>query len=52
LSDSEKNKIYRDNDEIKTSRNEAPIPTNMVQDLLNRINITTPPEFRIKRVPH
>jgi hypothetical protein len=28
------------------------IPTGRLRDLLNRINITTPPEFRIKRILH
>jgi hypothetical protein len=51
LSDSEKEKVYRDTDEIKTTKNKASIPTGRLRDLLNSINITTPPEFRIKRVP-
>jgi hypothetical protein len=50
LSNSEKEKMYYDADEIKTAGNEAPIPTGRWRDLLNRINITTPLEFRIKRV--
>jgi hypothetical protein len=51
LSDSEKEKVYHDSDEIKTVGNEAPIHTGRLRDLLNRRDITTPPEFRIKRVP-
>jgi hypothetical protein len=51
LSDSEKEKMYREADEIKTAENEALIPTVRLRDMLNRIDITTPPEFRIKRVP-
>jgi hypothetical protein len=51
LSDSEKGKMYHEVNEIKTTGNEAPIPTDRLRDLLNRVNITTPPEFRIKRVP-
>jgi hypothetical protein len=51
LSDYEKEKMYRDADEIKTTGNDAPIPTGKLRDLLNYIDITTPPEFRIKRVP-
>jgi hypothetical protein len=43
--------MYREADEIKTTGNEAPIPTGRLQNLLNRVDITTPPEFRIKRVP-
>jgi hypothetical protein len=50
LSDSEKVKVYHDADEIKTIGNEALIPTSRLRDLLNCINITTLPEFRIKRV--
>jgi hypothetical protein len=34
-----------------TAKNEAPIPTGRLRDLLNHLNITTHPEFRIKRVP-
>jgi hypothetical protein len=51
LSDYEKGKMYHDADEIKTTRNDAPIPTGKLRDLLNCIDITTPPEIRIKRVP-
>jgi hypothetical protein len=43
--------MYHDTDEIRTARNEAPIPTGTLRDLLNCRDITTPPEFRIKRVP-
>jgi hypothetical protein len=50
LSDSEKEKVYHDADEIKTAGQEAPIPTGRLRDLLNRTDITTLPEFRIKRV--
>jgi hypothetical protein len=50
LSDSEKEKMYREADEIKTAKNDALIPTGRMRDLLNRVDITTPPEFRIKRV--
>jgi hypothetical protein len=51
LSDAEKDETFRDADEIKTTKNEAPIPTGRLRDLLNHLNITTHPEFRIKRVP-
>jgi hypothetical protein len=51
LSDAEKDETYRDADEIKTIENEASIPTSRLKDLLNHLNITTPLEFRIKRVP-
>jgi hypothetical protein len=50
LSDAEKDEMFRDTDEIKTDRNEAPIPTGRLRDLLNPLNITTQSEFRIKRV--
>jgi hypothetical protein len=32
--------MYHEADEIKTIRNEAPIPTSRLWDLLNRIDIT------------
>jgi hypothetical protein len=50
-SNTEKDETFHDADEIKTFGDEAPIPTGRLRDLLNRINITTPPEFRIKRIP-
>jgi hypothetical protein len=46
----EKDEIFDDADEIKTFGDEAPIPTGRLRDLLKHINITTPPEFRIKRI--
>jgi hypothetical protein len=49
-SNAEKDETFHDADEIKTFGNEALIPTGRLRDLLNRINITTPPEFRIKRI--
>jgi hypothetical protein len=48
--DAEKEEMYHNADEIKTFGDEAPIPTSRLRNLLNRINITTPPEFRINRV--
>jgi hypothetical protein len=51
LSDAEKDETFHDADEIKTFGDEASIPTSRLRDLLNHINITTPPKFRIKRVP-
>jgi hypothetical protein len=51
LGDAEKKETHCDADEIKIFRDEAPIPTGRLRDLLNHINITTLPEFRIKRVP-
>jgi hypothetical protein len=50
-SNAEKDETFHDADEIKTFRDEAPIPTGRLRDLLNRINITTLLEFRIKRIP-
>jgi hypothetical protein len=50
LSDFEKEEMYHEDKEIKTTRNEALIPTDRLWDLLSHINITTAPEFRIKRV--
>jgi hypothetical protein len=47
----EKDEIFHDADEIKTFGDEAPIPTGRLRDLLKHINISTPPEFRIKRIP-
>jgi hypothetical protein len=51
LSDIENDETFHDTDEIKTFGEEAPIPTGRLRDLLNHINITTLPGFRIKRVP-
>jgi hypothetical protein len=50
-SNTEKDEIFHDADEIKTFGDEAPIPTGKLRDLLKHINITTPPEFKIKRIP-
>jgi hypothetical protein len=49
-SKAEKDEIFHDADEIKTFGDEALIPTGRLRDLLQHINITTPPEFRIKRI--
>jgi hypothetical protein len=49
-SNAEKDDIFHDADEIKTFGDEAEIPTGRLKDLLQHINITTPPEFRIKRI--
>jgi hypothetical protein len=50
-SNAEKDETFHNVDEIKTFGDETPIPTDRLRDLLNRINIATPPEFRIKRIP-
>jgi hypothetical protein len=51
-SNAEKDEMFHDADKIKNFGDEAPIPTGRLRDLLNRINITTPLEFKIKRIPH
>jgi hypothetical protein len=50
-SNAEKDETLHDVDKIKTFGDEAPIPTSRLRDLLNHINIITPPLFRIKRIP-
>jgi hypothetical protein len=50
-SNAEKDETFHDPNEIKSFGDEAPIPTGRLRDLLNHINITNPPEFRIKRNP-
>jgi hypothetical protein len=49
-SNTEKDETFHDADEIKTFGDETPIPTGRLRDLLNCINITTPPEFIFKRI--
>jgi hypothetical protein len=49
-SNAKKDEIFHDADKIKTFGDEAPNPTGRLRDLLQQINITTPPEFRIKRI--
>jgi hypothetical protein len=49
-SNAEKDEIFHNADESKTFGDEALIPTGRLKDLLQHINITTPPEFRIKRI--
>jgi hypothetical protein len=49
-SNAEKDETFHDADEIKTFGDEVLIPTGRLRDLLNRLSITTPPEFRIKRI--
>jgi hypothetical protein len=50
LRDTEKDETFHDVDEIKTFGDEASIPIGRLRDLLNRINITTLPEYIIKKV--
>jgi hypothetical protein len=49
-SNAEKDETFHDADDIKTFGDKALIPTGRLRDLLNHINITTLPEFRIKRI--
>jgi hypothetical protein len=49
-SNAKKDEMFHDADEIRTFGNEALILTGRLRDLLNCINITTPPEIRIKRI--
>jgi hypothetical protein len=49
-SDTKKDEMFLNTDEIRTFGDEFPIPIGRLRDLLNRINITTPLEFRIKRI--
>jgi hypothetical protein len=49
-SNTEKDEMFHDANEIKTFGDQASIPTGRLRDLLNRINITTPPELQIKRI--
>jgi hypothetical protein len=51
LSNTEKDETFHDADKINTFGDEAPIPTGRHRGLLNRINITTRPAFRIKGIP-
>jgi hypothetical protein len=51
-SNAEKDEMLHDANDVKTFGDEAPIPTGRLRDLLNHINITTLPEFRIKRILH
>jgi hypothetical protein len=48
----ENDEMFQDVDEFKSFGDEAPIPNGRQRDLLNRNNITTPSEFRIKRIMH
>jgi hypothetical protein len=50
-SNTKKDETFHIADEIKTFGDEAPILTGKLRDLLNCINITTLPEFGIKRIP-
>jgi hypothetical protein len=52
VSDFGKEEMCHEAEELKASENEALIPTGRLRDLLNRIDITTPLEFIIKRVLH
>jgi hypothetical protein len=49
-SNAEKDETFHEADEIKTFGDEALVPTGKLRDLMNHINITTPPELKIKRI--
>jgi hypothetical protein len=50
VTNTEKDKTFHNADEIMSASNEASIPIGRLRDFLNRHDITTLPEFRIKRV--
>jgi hypothetical protein len=51
LSNIEFEKMYRDADEVESFRAEAPVPTDRLRALLEHLDITTAPTYRIKEVP-
>jgi hypothetical protein len=51
-SDTEPEKMYRDADEVESFRAESPILTGRLRALLEHLDITTAPQYRIKKVPH
>jgi hypothetical protein len=52
LSDTEDEKMYRDADEVESFGAKAPVPTGSFRALLEHLDITTAPRYRIKEVPH
>jgi hypothetical protein len=50
LSDTEVERMYWDEDEVKSFGAEAPVPINRLQALLEHLVITTTPRYRIKEV--
>jgi hypothetical protein len=51
-SDTEPEKLYRDNDEMESFGAESPILAGRLRALLEHLGITTAPRYRIKEVPH
>jgi hypothetical protein len=51
LSNIEFEKMYGDADEVESFGAEAPVPTDRLQALLEHLDITTAPRYRIKEVP-
>jgi hypothetical protein len=50
-SDTEREKLYRDADEVESFRAESPILAGRLRALLEHLGITTAPRYRIKEVP-
>jgi hypothetical protein len=50
-SDTESEKMYRDADEVESFRAEAPVLVGRLGALLEHLDITTAPRYRIKEVP-
>jgi hypothetical protein len=50
-SDTEPEKMYRDNDEVESFRAESPILAGRLRALLEHLGITTAPRYGIKEVP-
>jgi hypothetical protein len=51
-SDTEPEKMYRDDDEVESFGAESPILAGRLRALLEHLGITTTPRYRIKEVPH
>jgi hypothetical protein len=51
LSDTEDEKMYRDEDEVESFRVEAPVLADRLRAMLEHLGITTAPRYRIKEVP-
>jgi hypothetical protein len=51
LSDTEDEKMYRDADEVESFGAESPILTGRLRALMEHLDITTAPRYRIKEVP-
>jgi hypothetical protein len=51
-SDTEAEKMYRDANEVESFGAESPVIAGRLRALLEHVGITTPPQYRIKEVPH